>query len=38
MSEDAYRRIALDKLKGIYWLEGKGECQHRNEEYYKLNQ
>jgi hypothetical protein len=38
MSEDAYLRMALDKFKGIYWPEGKDECQHRNEEYYKQNQ
>ncbi|WP_411873214.1 hypothetical protein [Vulcanococcus limneticus] len=38
MSEDAYRRMALDKFKGIYWLEGKDKCQHRNDEYFKQNQ
>jgi hypothetical protein len=35
MSEEAYRRMALDKFKGIYWLEGKEESQKRNEEHYK---
>ena len=35
MSEEAYRRMALDKFKGIYWLEGKEESQQRNEEHYK---
>jgi hypothetical protein len=38
MSEDAYRRVALEKFKGIYWLEGKDECQHRDDEYFKQNQ
>jgi hypothetical protein len=27
--------MALDKFKGIYWLEGKEESQQRNEEHYK---
>jgi hypothetical protein len=35
MSEEAYRRMALDKFKGIYWLEGKEESQKRNEEHSK---
>lgn len=35
MSEEAYRRMALDKFKGIYWLEGKEESQQRNEEHHK---
>jgi hypothetical protein len=35
MSEEAYRRMALDKFKGIYWLEGKEESQQRNDEHYK---
>jgi hypothetical protein len=37
MSEEAYRRLALDKFKGVYWLEGKEESEQRNEEYYKQN-
>lgn len=35
MSEEAYSRKALDKFKGIYWLEGKEGSQQRNEEYYR---
>jgi hypothetical protein len=27
MSEEAYRRMALDKFKGIYWLEGEEESK-----------
>ena len=38
MSEEAYRRMALDKFKGIYWLEGKEESQQRNEEHYKQDE
>jgi hypothetical protein len=38
MSEEAYRRMALDKFKGIYWLEGKEESQQRNEEFYNQEQ
>lgn len=35
MSEEAYRRMALNKFKGVYWLEGEEECQQRNNDYYK---
>lgn len=35
MSEEAYRRMALNKFKGVYWLEGEDECQQRNNEFYK---
>ncbi len=38
MSEEAYRRMALDKFKGFYWLEGKEESQKRNEEFYSQEQ
>jgi hypothetical protein len=38
MSEEAYRRMALDKFKGVYWLEGREESQQRNDEYYKQDQ
>jgi hypothetical protein len=35
MSEEAYRRMALDKFKGIYWLEGEEECKRRNDEFHE---
>ena len=34
MSEEAYRRMALNKFRGIYWLEGEEECQQRNDEFH----
>lgn len=35
MSEEAYRRMALDRFKGVYWLESKEESQRRNEEFHE---
>jgi hypothetical protein len=37
MNEEAYRRLALDKFKGVYWLEGKEETEQRNKEFYTNN-